>query len=129
DERLKRYVRPPGAHQGKDQCSQEGKSQADPIRRATMWVHSSRNSDRRTQGSNLRQGEVNENHSPLDDMNAKIGVNAGEYQTRQERQDKKWQDFHLVVLDVAPANCPAKPNSFCFLECFCEQTDIVIEQL
>jgi len=51
-----------------------------------MRVHPHDNGNGGTQRGDLRESEVHENDASLDDMDTKIGMDAGQDQARQERQ-------------------------------------------
>jgi hypothetical protein len=59
-----------------------------------MRIHSHQDGDGRAQSSNLRQRQVDKDHSALYHMHAQIGVNAGQNQAGQKGRQQEWQNFH-----------------------------------
>ena len=53
----------------------------------TVWVHANHNRDGSAKRGNLSERQVDENHAALDDMNAKVGVDAGEDEARDKRRE------------------------------------------
>src|SRR6266403_2016133 len=94
DKCLLRNMATPRSGQCKNSRSQEGKSQTEEISTAPVRVHSYQDRDRRTQGSDLGQRQVHENHAAFDYVHTQVGVNPGENQTGHKWPQQKWKDVH-----------------------------------
>ena len=74
DKGFLRNVAAPGACEGKNGGAHKGEGQTQPVGAASVCIHSNQNGDRCPQGSNLSQGQVNENHAAFHHMHAQISV-------------------------------------------------------
>src|SRR6266851_7833709 len=86
-----------GACKGENGAAEKGEAEADPISAATMRVHPGDDGDDGTQRGDLRKGKVHENDASLDDVHAEIGMDAGQNQARQERQNQKRKNLHRML--------------------------------
>ena len=59
-----------------------------------MRIHAEQNCDGCTQRRDLREGEVDEDHTALDDVYAKVRMNASENQAGDKGKNEKLQYFH-----------------------------------
>ena len=62
-----------------------------------MRVHPGDNGNRGAQRGDLRESEVHENDAALDNMHAKIGMDAGQDEARQEWQNQKRKNLHRIL--------------------------------
>src|SRR6266852_6663207 len=104
-----------GARKGENGGAEKRKAEADPVSAAAVRVHPGDNGYDGAQRGDLRKGEVHKNNASLDDVHSKIGMDAGENQARQERQNQKRKNLHRILL-------------VCLVKSFLELGDIVVEQ-
>ena len=57
--------------------------------------------DGRPESGDLGEREVHEDHAPLDDVNAEVGVDPGEDEARDEGRQEDLEDAHLLPFIAA----------------------------
>ena len=77
--------------------AEKREAEADPVGAVAMRVHPGDNGNRGAQRGDLRESEVHENDAALDDMHAKIGMDAGQDEARQEWQNQKRKNLHRIL--------------------------------
>jgi hypothetical protein len=71
-------------HHRENRRTQKRECQAGPIRAAPVRIVTVQHRDRSAQRRNLRQRQIHENHAALDHVDAEIGVNPRQNQTRDK---------------------------------------------
>src|SRR5580704_11569080 len=77
------------AREGENGSAEKREAEADPVSAAAVRVHPRDNGHDGAESGDLREREVHENDASLNHMHAKIGMDAGQDQARQERQNQK----------------------------------------
>src|SRR5229473_348979 len=95
DEGFLRNVRAPRARHREDARAEKGERKADPVGTGPVRVHAYEYAHRGAERSDLRQRQVHENHTALDNMHAEIRMDSGNDQAGQKRPLEKFQNFHL----------------------------------
>src|SRR6266436_8732165 len=72
------------ASESKDSGAQEREREADPVRSAAVRVHADDDGNGSSKRGDLGECKVHENDAPLDHVHAKIGMNPGENEARDE---------------------------------------------
>src|ERR1700682_3239999 len=80
DESLLRDVAAAGTRESEDWGTQQREPETDPIRAAAVGIHTHHDGDCRSERGDLRESQIHENDTTLDDVHAEIRVNAGENQ-------------------------------------------------
>src|SRR5690348_6925393 len=106
-----------GSYQRKNARAQERKRQADPVRAATMWIHSCQDGDGCAQGRDLRKREVYEDHSPFHHVYPQVRMDSGEDEAGDERKNEELKDLHSTSSTAGR------------IECLDQQGNVVVEQL
>src|SRR4029077_1467190 len=86
-----------GARKSKNGGAEKREAEADPVSAAAVRIHPRDYGDDGAQRGDLRKREVHENNATLDDVHAKIGMDAGQDQARQERQNQKRKNLHRML--------------------------------
>src|SRR6185369_4010754 len=95
DDRLLGNPRVAAADRGKDRGADEREREAGPVDGARMRIAvrpGQQDRHRRAERGDLGEREVDEDDSPLDDVNAEIRVDAGDDQAGHERREQELQD-------------------------------------
>ena len=92
DEGLQRYVLPfLGAQPGKAGCADHGHPQGQEIGLQGILVAAQDHGDGHAEGRHLGKRQVDENHAPAHDVEAQVGVDAGEQKAGQQGGSEKGQ--------------------------------------
>src|SRR5467141_4655000 len=97
DEGFLRNMAAAAARESENGGAEKGEAEADPVGAAAVRVHPRDNSHDGAQRSDLRESEVHENDASLNNVHAKIGMDAGQNQARQERQNQKRKNLHRML--------------------------------
>ena|SRR5438045_4544707 len=82
-----RNVASAGACEGKNSGSNKGERQAEPVCPASVRVHANQDRDGCSEGSNLRECQIDKDDSTFYDMYAKIGMDSGQDQAGNKRPE------------------------------------------
>src|ERR1700736_6035242 len=74
---------------GEDGGAQKRKRQTGPIRFSSVWIETIEDGYCGSQGRYLGQRQIDEYHAAFYYMDTQIGVNAGQYQTGNERRQEE----------------------------------------
>jgi hypothetical protein len=96
DDRFLRDTRLAAPDHREDAGADEGEQQAHPVNHRGVRVaarHREQQGDGAAERGDLRQGEIDEDHPTLDDVQAEIRMNARQDQARRERSGQKFEDL------------------------------------
>ena len=88
------------ANRREDGGTDEREEEAHPVNRRGVRVAApprQQNRDRGAKRRDLRKREIDKNDTPLDDVHAQIGVNAGDHEARDEWCREEGQDCQVHV--------------------------------
>ncbi len=94
DECFLRNVPAAAARDSENSRSEESEAETNPIRGPAVRVLARDHGHSRSQSGDLRESEVNENYSALDDVHAEVGMNSRQNEAGDKRQNQKRKNFH-----------------------------------
>jgi hypothetical protein len=102
---------PVDAREGEDGRPQEGEAEREEVGRRGVQVVAGEIGDGGSQGGDLGEREIDEDHAALDHVHAQVGVDAGQDQARDEGGQQQLEDAHFAPFIAAAKASMSVSNS------------------